>query len=195
MKQFMLELDALEKAIAVERDNQLRKMRQRLIKKKIETERLKKEEQQEIRVLAVKKQIGKYLLVSIQNARKRAEESKNIKKIAVQPTAPMTNALARQKTIDNAINAKDKLRLLLQQWSERVKDKDDDQQQIWEKRTADFKLDSPKSSMSKMSKMVGLKSGVMPLGQSPANNYTMEELMRRIRRIEKLTDNMSQGQF
>ena len=29
MKQFMLELDALEKAIAVERDNQLRKMRQR----------------------------------------------------------------------------------------------------------------------------------------------------------------------
>ena len=64
MKQFMLELDALEKAIAVERDNQLRKMRQRLIKKKIETERLKKEEQQEIRVLAVKKQIGKYLLVS-----------------------------------------------------------------------------------------------------------------------------------
>lgn len=46
MKQFMLELDALEKAIAVERDNQLRKMRQRLIKKKIETERLKKEEQQ-----------------------------------------------------------------------------------------------------------------------------------------------------
>jgi len=95
MKQFMLELDALEKAIAVERDNQLRKMRQRLIKKKIETERLKKEEQQEIRVLAVKKQIGKYLLVSIQNARKRAEESKNIKKTAVQPTAPMTNALAR----------------------------------------------------------------------------------------------------
>lgn len=95
MKQFMLELDALEKAIAVERDNQLRKMRQRLIKKKIETERLKKEEQQEIRVLAVKKQIGKYLLVSIKNARKRAEESKNIKKIAVQPTAPMTNALAR----------------------------------------------------------------------------------------------------
>ena len=95
MKQFMLELDALEKAIAVERDNQLRKMRQRLIKKKIETERRKKEEQQEIRVLAVKKQIGKYLLVSIQNARKRAEESKNIKKIAVQPTAPMTNALAR----------------------------------------------------------------------------------------------------
>jgi hypothetical protein len=49
--------------------------------------------------------------------------------------------------------------------------------------------------MSKMSKIVGLKSGVMPLGQSPANNYTMEELMRRIRRIEKLTDNMSQGQF
>jgi len=83
--------------------------------------------------------------------------------------------------------------LLLQQWSERVKDQGDDEQQIWEKRTADFKLDSPKSSMSKMSKIVGLKSGV--IGQSPANNYTMEELMRRIRRIEKLTDNMSQGQF
>jgi hypothetical protein len=27
------------------------------------------------------------------------------------------------------------------------------------------------------------------------NNYTMEELMRRVRRIEKLTDRMSQGQF
>ncbi len=44
MKQFMLELNNLEKAIATERDNQLMKMRQRLIKKKIEAERLKKEE-------------------------------------------------------------------------------------------------------------------------------------------------------
>ena len=44
MKQFLLELSNLEKAIAIERDNQLTKMRQRLIKKRIEAERLKKEE-------------------------------------------------------------------------------------------------------------------------------------------------------
>ncbi len=36
MQQFMRELDSLEKAIALERDNQLRKMRQRLIKRKID---------------------------------------------------------------------------------------------------------------------------------------------------------------
>lgn len=50
MKQFMLELDALEKAIALERDSQLVKMRARLIKKKIEAERLKKTEAEEVRV-------------------------------------------------------------------------------------------------------------------------------------------------
>lgn len=110
----------------------------------------------------------------------------------------MTNtlALAKQKTIDNAINAKDKLRLLLQQWSQKVKDRQpgEDQQQIWEKRTA---VDSPRgSTMSKMSRMVGLKAGAaMPFVQSPADNYTMEELMRRIKRVEKLTDKMSHGQF
>jgi hypothetical protein len=37
-------------------------MRQRLIKKKIEQERLKKDEEQEKRVQDLKKQIGKYLL-------------------------------------------------------------------------------------------------------------------------------------
>jgi hypothetical protein len=55
MKQFMIDLNNLEKAIAMERDNQLTKMRARLIKKKIEAERLKKQEQQEKRVLEIKK--------------------------------------------------------------------------------------------------------------------------------------------
>jgi hypothetical protein len=34
---------------------------------------------------------------------------------------------------------------------------------------------------------------MVPLAGSPG--YTMEELMRRIRRIEKLTERMSQGKF
>ena len=50
MKQFMMELNNLEKAIAMERDSYMAKMRKRLIKKKIEAERLKKEEEQEKRV-------------------------------------------------------------------------------------------------------------------------------------------------
>jgi hypothetical protein len=65
MKQFMRELDNLEKAIAIERDTQLKKMRQRLIKKKVEQERLKKEEEQQKRVNDLKRQIGKYLLQAI----------------------------------------------------------------------------------------------------------------------------------
>jgi hypothetical protein len=44
MKQYQQELDALERAIEKERDNQLAKMRQKLIKRKIERERIRKEE-------------------------------------------------------------------------------------------------------------------------------------------------------
>ena len=58
--------------------------------------------------------------------------------------------------------------------------------------------------MSKLSKVTGLQGlkGGNSLAQnssqvmaSQANIYTMEELMRRVRRIEKLTDRMSHGQF
>ena len=69
MRQFMRELDSLEKAIAIERDAQLKKMRQKLIKKKVEQERFKKEEEQQKRVQELKRQIGKYLLQAIKQAR------------------------------------------------------------------------------------------------------------------------------
>ena len=65
MKQFMIELNNLEKAIAMERDSQLSKMRARIIKKKIEIERLKKVDMEDKRVLQIKKQIGVYLLNQI----------------------------------------------------------------------------------------------------------------------------------
>ncbi len=55
MRQFMRELDSLEKAIALERDTQLKKMRQRLIKKKIEQERYRKEEEQQRRMQDLKR--------------------------------------------------------------------------------------------------------------------------------------------
>lgn len=79
MKQFMKELDALEKAIAIERDSQLTKMRAKLIKKKIEAERLKKDEINDRRVREIKKQIGQYLLASIKAARQRAEAANQLK--------------------------------------------------------------------------------------------------------------------
>lgn len=77
---------------------------------------------------------------------------------------------------------------------------------IWEKNTADAKHDSPRSATSKMSRITGLNALKPPaFGQnanqsliqlnSGSNNYTLEELMRRVRRIEKLTDRMSHGQF
>lgn len=72
----MRELDSLEKAIAIERDNQLKKMRQRLIKKKVEQERLKKEEEQQKRVDDLKRQIGKYLLQAIKQARTKNMQAK-----------------------------------------------------------------------------------------------------------------------
>ena len=76
MKQFMRELDSLDKAIAMERDAQLKKMRQRLIKKKVEQERFKKEEEQQRRVQELKKQIGKYLLQAIKQARVKNMQAK-----------------------------------------------------------------------------------------------------------------------
>jgi hypothetical protein len=76
MRQFMLELNNLEKAIAIERDSQLKKMRQRLIKKKVEQERFKKEEEQQKRVDELKRQIGKYLLQAIKQARVKNMQAK-----------------------------------------------------------------------------------------------------------------------
>jgi hypothetical protein len=72
----MLELNNLEKAIAIERDTQLKKMRQRLIKKKVEQERFKKEEEQQKRVDELKRQIGKYLLQAIKQARVKNMQAK-----------------------------------------------------------------------------------------------------------------------
>ncbi len=43
MKQFARELEQLDTALERERDRQLREMRQKLIKRKIEVERFKKE--------------------------------------------------------------------------------------------------------------------------------------------------------
>ena len=54
MKQYQEELDALERAIAKERDNQLTKMRQKLVKRRIEQERFRKEEQQQKQIADIK---------------------------------------------------------------------------------------------------------------------------------------------
>jgi|Laugresu1bdmlbdd_1035124.scaffolds.fasta_scaffold42396_1 hypothetical protein len=51
-------------------------MRQRLIKKKIEVQRLKKEEEQQKRVDLIKKQIGKFLLAHIKEARLKSVQEK-----------------------------------------------------------------------------------------------------------------------
>ena len=48
IKQYELELSNLEKAIIEERDKQLTKMRQNLIKKKIERERVRKEAERKL---------------------------------------------------------------------------------------------------------------------------------------------------
>ncbi len=83
--------------------------------------------------------------------------------------------------------------MLLEQWREKVKQQEKDEQAIWEKQTVDLnKVDSPRSSVSKMSKVTGLKGVQVPQNQV---NYTMEELVKRIRRVERLTDRMSQGKF
>ncbi len=83
--------------------------------------------------------------------------------------------------------------MLLEQWREKVKQQEKDEQAIWEKQTVDLnKVDSPRSSVSKMSKVTGLKGVQLPQNQV---NYTMEELVKRIRRVERLTDRMSQGKF
>ena len=65
MKQYQKELEALDTALARERDRQLREMRQKMIRRKIESERLKKEENQDKRIQQMKKQIGKFLLTAI----------------------------------------------------------------------------------------------------------------------------------
>ena len=72
MKQYRKELEALDTALARERDRQLREMRQKMIRRKIETQRLKKEEEQDLRVQQLKKQIAKFLLAAIQHSRQKS---------------------------------------------------------------------------------------------------------------------------
>ena len=208
MRQFMLELNNLEKAIAIERDTQLKKMRQRLIKKKVEQERFKKEEEQQKRVDELKRQIGKYLLQAIKQARVKNMQAKAamvIKQVISKPGSSAGKRIMPFKVVDKVeeiMGTKD-LRLLLQQWKDRVLEQQSAELgNIWERNTADAKQDSPRSSVSKMSKITGLKPPLFNQGGAHVqsqitinNNYTMEELMRRVRRIEKLTDRMSQGQF
>ena len=102
------------------------------------------------------------------------------------------------------MSARDRLRLLLQQWSERVKEQqaETNDQNIWDKKTAD--LNSPKSAASHMSKVTGLQglnaaranlNVTSVQSGNPSAAYTMEELMRKIRRVERLTENMASGKF
>ncbi len=125
MKQFLRELDNLERAIAIERDSQLKKMRQRLIKKKIEQERLKKDEEQEKRVQDLKKQIGKYLLQAIKQARTKnmqAKAAQVVKHVITKPgssAGKRTMIFKQAEKVEEVKGAKD-LRLLLEQWKERV---------------------------------------------------------------------------
>ena len=127
MRQFMRELDSLEKAIAIERDSQLKKMRQKLIKKKIEQERLKKEEESQKRVNDLKKQIGKYLLSAIKQARVKnmqAKAAQVIKQVISKPGSSAGKRIMPLKApdkVEEIMGTKD-LRLLLQQWKDRVEE-------------------------------------------------------------------------
>lgn len=61
MSQYTKELDALERAIAEEREKQLVKMKQKLIKKKIEVEKAKKEELLKDKMAQVKNKVRAHL--------------------------------------------------------------------------------------------------------------------------------------
>lgn len=230
MKQYLLELSNLEKAIAAERDEQMRKMRQRIVKKKIAAERLKKEEDQDKRVQMIKKQIGKFLLTSIQQARiKLQQEKKALVPPKVEDRKTNSSALKRAGTSQSKTRASAQssgkqtpgadikaqeaapvvdLRLLLEQWKERVNSEHDgDHQNVWDMNTLDNGggRDSPKSSMSKASRITGFQGNLkglgaqggafgVNLGSNQQQNYTLEELMRRVKRVQRLTDNLK-GKF
>lgn len=130
-------------------------MRQRLIKKKIEVQRLKKEEEQQKRVDLIKKQIGKFLLAHIKEARLKSVQEKQKKVVVKTVQQAIQIPVAKQKAIVAKIGAsssKEILRLLLEQWKAQLKEQQSDSfQNIWEKNTADNKVpDSPRSSVSKV---------------------------------------------
>jgi hypothetical protein len=89
------------------------------------------------------------------------------------------------------------LRLLLQEWKTRVEADHEgtDSANIWEKQTVVDGRDSPRagSTASKSSRITGFQGGLgragAVLGQGGVNlnaantNYTIEDLMRRIKRI------------
>ena len=100
------------------------------------------------------------------------------------------------------------LRLLLEQWRDKINQdhQNSDFANIWEKRSVEGGgKNSPKSSMvSKTSRITGFQGGALrgatlaPGGVNlgtQGNNYTIEDLMRRIKRIQYMTEKMSQGKF
>lgn len=85
------------------------------------------------------------------------------------------------------------LRLLLKKWSERVHStKGGDFENVWDKQSArpeeDKKVESVPETpvVEKASNAGGAETGVIG-EQKKAIDFTMEELFRRLRRIEKLT--------
>eukprot|EP00347_Sterkiella_histriomuscorum_P005935 403354701 len=205
MKQYQKELDALERAIAMERDNQLQKMRQKLIKRKIERERLKKDEESKSKMDSLKTK----LRAQIKNQIKSDRTELNNKQPGLVSQVPQKEIKTQRPSTaaQQSQSLKDKLKRMLAKWNnhkDAAKQDLDDIQNIWEKNS---QADSMKSNitkmslMSKFSKVTGMSKATGAFGglgnnlasqNNQVQNFTMEELIRRVRRIEKLTEKMSE---
>lgn len=149
MKQYEEELSNLEKAIIEERDKQLTRMRQNLIKRRIDRERTRKEEERKIA-----------------DSKRQAESPVAFNMLAMSPTTQTTsplksvrgaivNRLAEQIQIsltsknESQQDTRDKLRQLLNEWNEKLnaakQNSNEDKQNVWEKESDMMSMGSPSS--------------------------------------------------
>lgn len=101
------------------------------------------------------------------------------------------------RTIEAEAAGDDLLRILLGKWAEKVKSaKDADFENVWEKRTAragqiEIAVDPGEDAATTGSAQTGVseaaETGVIGQDRKQAIEFTVEELFRRMRRIEKLT--------
>jgi len=202
--QYEKELADLEAAIRREGAQQLTKMRKALLARKLKKEAKRKEqerlerEERERQAEEERKKAGKLAFEQAKHDPKyQASQETTGPYFARQPRPQVRKQLAeeakRNAQRDEA-GGEELLRLLLTQWSARVeKQKTDGFENIWDKRSqrdepveevatpaeAPAPIESPEPKVA--------ETGVIGDRKQAPVDYTMEELFRRIRRIEKLT--------
>lgn len=198
-EQYERELNALEAAIRREEAQQLSKMRKALLARKIAKEAKKKKEER-----------AKAADIEKERQRQAPTPTKQVEQAATsvtfskqsQPAAAGGRIMTKGKAEKAEAAGEDLLRILLSKWAEKVQGaRAAEFENVWEQRTAragqieiavEAEDTGVKEGSSQPSQNQPAETGVIGQDRKQAVEFTVEELFRRMRRIEKLTSMIRQ---